>query len=482
MRYGHGRRLGAGVVALLLLLPSGALTAFAATSGGCRAGVARSLRRMTNSAFTTIDICHADLNAGGEVGPCNQLPASSATPWGRRVNRAGAMVGFKCAADDTVVRENYPACAPEPCDNITSAIVTGSEALIESAADALLDDAALSGPAARCQRAIIEVQRRISVHVLERSQACQARLDRKGEGGFGPLSEQCTKGAGAVGERGRAKVERACGSLTGAEVGSCEPLPDCVVDESETLGQELAVLTYGQPASCGDGEIDPLEECDDGNTVATDACTDTCRNAICGDGITWAGDEECDDANPFPNDFCDACRLPVCGDGVKAGDEECDDGNEIPDDGCTGCVIDAVDCGPGGLRATVTYDDPNQTGVAAGVLLLAYPEAVSLPGSGSAGTVRQRVANVSGTSNPILGPSDTDSDGDTIDDTLRLVFGITSPWPPGPMVAITFDCAAGTPVRAPDFDCSFADASDAFSNAIDPTQIFCSVTVLEPIS
>jgi hypothetical protein len=49
------------------------------------------------------------------------------------------------------------------------------------------------------------------------------------------------------------------------------------------------------------------------------------------------------------------------------------------------------------------------------------------------------------------------------------------------MATITFDCTAGTPVRAPDFGCSFNDASDAFSNAIDPTKLACSVTALEPI-
>lgn len=465
-------------MAMLLLI---AAAAEAATAEGCRAGVARSLRRMTNSALATIDTCRADVNAGGEVKPCDQLPSSAATPWGRRVSRASAMVAFKCAADDTVVRENYPPCSPAPCDNITSAIVLGSESLIESAAAALFDDAPLAGAAARCQRAILAVQRRIAFRILERSQACQARQDRKSDGGYGPLSEQCTKAAGTLAKRGRAKIARACGPLTGGDVGSCDPLPDCVTEGAQALGQDLARLTYGQPASCGDGELDPLEECDDGNTVATDACTDTCRNAVCGDGITWADVEECDDGNPFLNDFCDACRLPVCGDGVKAGAEECDDGNAIPDDGCTECGIDPVDCGAGGVRATVTYQDPNHSGAAAGVLLLAYPAVVSLPGSGAAGSVRQRVANLSGTSNPILGPSDTDTDGDTIDDTLRLVFGTTSPWPPGAMVAITFDCPAGTPVRSPDFACSFADASDAFSNAIDPTQLVCSVTALESI-
>jgi hypothetical protein len=106
---------------------------------------------------------------------------------------------------------------------------------------------------------------------------------------------------------------------------------------------------------------------------------------------------------------------------------------------------------------------------------------VSLPGSGPATSVRQRVVDVSGTSNPIFLASDTDANGDAQDDTLVIVFGITSPWPVGNFATVTFDCAAGTPVRVPEFACSFNDASDPFATAVDPSALVCAVTVLEPI-
>jgi cysteine-rich repeat protein len=54
----------------------------------------------------------------------------------------------------------------------------------------------------------------------------------------------------------------------------------------------------------------------DGNADPTAGCTDQCRIARCGDGIVWAGVEECDDSNDIPTDDCDACHLPICGDGV----------------------------------------------------------------------------------------------------------------------------------------------------------------------
>jgi cysteine-rich repeat protein len=54
---------------------------------------------------------------------------------------------------------------------------------------------------------------------------------------------------------------------------------------------------------CGDGTQQDWEQCEDGNTVTTDACV-FCKNAICGDGFVWAGNEECDDANENENDLC----------------------------------------------------------------------------------------------------------------------------------------------------------------------------------
>jgi cysteine-rich repeat protein len=51
------------------------------------------------------------------------------------------------------------------------------------------------------------------------------------------------------------------------------------------------------------GERDGMpEECDDGNTDDNDACPTTCKNAKCGDGFVFTG-EECDDGQV--SDTCD---------------------------------------------------------------------------------------------------------------------------------------------------------------------------------
>jgi cysteine-rich repeat protein len=68
---------------------------------------------------------------------------------------------------------------------------------------------------------------------------------------------------------------------------------------------------------CGNGTVEPPEECDDGNDVDDDACGNDCRANICGDGIIHPGNgEECDDGNGDDNDFCrNDCLSNFCGDG-----------------------------------------------------------------------------------------------------------------------------------------------------------------------
>ncbi len=74
-------------------------------------------------------------------------------------------------------------------------------------------------------------------------------------------------------------------------------------------------IIFELPAQCGDGTLDPGEECDDGNNAAGDGCRGNCTLEICGDGILDP-QEQCDDGNDDDSDGCTNDCTPT--DGVPA--------------------------------------------------------------------------------------------------------------------------------------------------------------------
>jgi cysteine-rich repeat protein/YVTN family beta-propeller protein len=118
-------------------------------------------------------------------------------------------------------------------------------------------------------------------------------------------------------------------------------------------------IASGRVGPCGNGVIDPGEECDDGNLINGDGCDWNCTVTRCGNGIVTAG-EECDDGNQVNGDGCDNnCMRTGCGNGAVTAGEQCDDGNLVDGDGCdsnctpTGCgngvVTAGEECDDGGL-------------------------------------------------------------------------------------------------------------------------------------
>lgn len=110
-------------------------------------------------------------------------------------------------------------------------------------------------------------------------------------------------------------------------------------------------MSSGQDGVCGDGVLDPAEQCDDGNDVPNDDCTASCKLPACGDGILSAG-EACEDGNLLDLDGCThLCTTPACGDGIVSAGEQCDDANLEPQDACSACVI--ARCGDGVLQGLI---------------------------------------------------------------------------------------------------------------------------------
>ncbi|MBI5370044.1 VWA domain-containing protein [Candidatus Uhrbacteria bacterium] len=113
---------------------------------------------------------------------------------------------------------------------------------------------------------------------------------------------------------------------------------------------------------CGNGAVDPGEQCDDGGHIPGDGCSDVCLNegsasigSVCGDGVIdfapGTGGEDCDDGNTKDGDGCSSKCLfegsiakvadfSVCGNGGNPEKgEDCDDGNNINGDGCSASCL-----------------------------------------------------------------------------------------------------------------------------------------------
>ncbi len=144
-------------------------------------------------------------------------------------------------------------------------------------------------------------------------------------------------------------------------------------------GSRATVIVPEAGQVCGDGAIQGNEQCDDGNLMIQDGCTGCMIEAlfacvgepsicspidargdaspVCGDGLIELG-EECDDGNILSDDGCSqyclveghyectgapsVCEEKVgCGDGTIDDGEECDDENANDNDGCSAaCAVE----------------------------------------------------------------------------------------------------------------------------------------------
>ena len=99
----------------------------------------------------------------------------------------------------------------------------------------------------------------------------------------------------------------------------------CNADGTAWLGAGQSCAAGGQVCfegacinqTCGNGIVEGAEACDDGNTIQTDACLNTCKAASCGDGLVQAGVETCDDGNADEDDGCLSTCVKDCSDRAK---------------------------------------------------------------------------------------------------------------------------------------------------------------------
>ena len=113
------------------------------------------------------------------------------------------------------------------------------------------------------------------------------------------------------------------GSISDSATTSAGSETGTTATDSATTGDPTMGVTQGSTTTttttgpddpvCGNGIVEGSEECDDANGDDTDACTNACVAAICGDGIVQTGVEDCDDGNTFDKDFCsNSCEKVPC--------------------------------------------------------------------------------------------------------------------------------------------------------------------------
>ena len=145
-----------------------------------------------------------------------------------------------------------------------------------------------------------------------------------------------------------------CREADDCESGICDRglCAEANCDDGLRNGDESDVDCGGSCDPCPDGSWcgDPAD-CESGH------CLDgVCAVPVCGDGYVGA-DEECDDGNDVDTDECtNACTIAACGDGIVGPGEVCDDGGR---GGCSEDCLESLDLGGScrQLRATGITDD-----------------------------------------------------------------------------------------------------------------------------
>ncbi|MBN2724115.1 MAG: DUF4215 domain-containing protein [Deltaproteobacteria bacterium] len=134
-------------------------------------------------------------------------------------------------------------------------------------------------------------------------------------------------------------------------------------DTSENIGPfpDIETALTSLNSECGNGILEGLEICDDGNTLSGDGCSENCKSTeVCGNSIVDIN-EICDDGNTLSGDGCseDCKSTEVCGNSIIDINEACDDGNTLSGDGCSEDCKSTEVCGNSIVDINETCDDGN---------------------------------------------------------------------------------------------------------------------------
>jgi cysteine-rich repeat protein len=269
----------------VLLVGAGTASADVKASRRCRATIGKEFGRAVAKGLGSVDACHkAQQKAGEPGGLCNVLGSDLFDSRGRYAaakDRAEAKIEQRCLTGDAVL-ENYT--GGEVADAVLPILdgtIAGNSVLVQGNTN-------VSGDTRRtkCLRAVSRERTKQVKAIVAKAVTCQRRNDKNADT-FGPIDDSCLAAATASPTAAAVKkLNRACGGLVG--LGTCGPLPGCVVDGATDAGKRLARSIYavaGPTAVCGNGTEEDGEQCDDANTTAGDGCSDACEL----EGMTCTG-------------------------------------------------------------------------------------------------------------------------------------------------------------------------------------------------
>jgi cysteine-rich repeat protein len=280
-----------GTSALSLASPAGADTK---ASIACRGAISKAFSKVANTGFKLNDTCHKTADKAMTVtGACNNVSNSAFDPngkYGAAKAKASNGISAKCLSGDPVLN-NYDGKDPNtPVGDAIDQTVGGNSALVVGF-EGLAGDKAKT----KCIEAIGKARTAIVKEVLKNSTKCQGLLDKSATT-FGALDPSCVDMGAKSTAKAALKIPASCGALAGSDVGSCSPLPGCVTDATVTAAQGVAKAIYSKttpPSPCGNGTLDPGEQCDDGASNGTpgDPCNAKCESLAetCGPGTSAGG-------------------------------------------------------------------------------------------------------------------------------------------------------------------------------------------------
>ena len=432
-------RVTLGIVAVTMLAGSAQAATDPKVARTCRKEIAGKLSKVIKTGLKVVATCHQNRDKGKFSGDCNDLATADVKgAYAKALAAATKGIDKKCVLGN-IVLGNYPN------GDVDGTLFPQIETAIEQLAAAVQGAPSLVGDKVKvkCHGEIAKAVAKVVDEILKGSIKCQAVAD-KAATVFGELAGACLSAPVKSAPATAKSLGKKCESLTGADVGSCDPLlaaapaPSCVVAASTTTAETLAIAIFGEPTpGCGNGIIDPGEDCDDGNTVDTDACV-ACKAAVCGDGFVHAGVELCGDAP------ADACTTP---------------------DPST-CAQNLQPCGDSGGRQSVKVRFATTKTVTGLQIALDYPETkVGVPGFANEASVEGRISNVPA---PFFGVNDRDYE-------VEVSANSIDPIPVGDFFTVELDtCIGAGAASLAEFGCVVRQASDD-QNQLITGQVTCSV-------